>query len=510
MTPARVRAQAASVVAPPAAAAAATAVATSALAPGKSPIAAAISSLVGVGSSTESVVDGSVPVFTGIPEDALLGTVFDDAVYSVLDAMSNFLSNRPASPFNEFLQGALLTVRRTFFDQAPFLDPVQLTGEVTGPITGTLQGYDAEGEPITYAVIEQPLEGTVTINPDGSYTYTPGLDFDGTDAFIVSATDATPKANSLAGKAAVAAFGGNILDPKRPDYSEALVEVDQGAVQRITFTFQYFVKGLGRWNQKAKTDLQWAASRLGDAVNPQHTATVNFKAVAVNEKNGLAAAGSPQLSRDTGFHMTIVQNRIINGTNPTHAKQDGTIDFNFRNDWGYNGKVVAGSDEYDFQSVAMHELLHTFGFTAALSQPGCNEYECDKNGRLKRPKVLNDDWPLFSKFLSNKGGVAVISTAGVWDNSYNDNLVGKNGGLFFSGTNANKAFGGPVPLFTPNPWKQGSSGSHMDDAYFNNNTDPTSKNYIQIMNAEDKEGVKAPTTLSAYEIGILKDIGYTM
>jgi len=67
-----------------------------------------------------------------------------------------------------------------------------------------------------------------------------------------------------------------------------------------------------------------------------------------------------------------------------------------------------------------------------------------------------------------------------------------------------------VPLFTPPKWSQGSSVGHLDDAYFNNKKDPTSPRYIQLMNARDEEGIKAPDFLSTIEIGIFKDLGYTM
>ena len=48
-----------------------------------------------------------------------------------------------------FFEGALLLVRRAFFNQAPTVDPVQLTGQSEGLITGTIGPFDPEGEGIS-------------------------------------------------------------------------------------------------------------------------------------------------------------------------------------------------------------------------------------------------------------------------------------------------------------------------------------------------------------------------
>ncbi|MES2629649.1 MAG: Ig-like domain-containing protein, partial [Bacteroidota bacterium] len=48
---------------------------------------------------------------------------------------------------------------------------------------------DPEGDPITASVYTQPLFGTVTINPNGSFLFTPSLDFNGTDRFVYQVCD---------------------------------------------------------------------------------------------------------------------------------------------------------------------------------------------------------------------------------------------------------------------------------------------------------------------------------
>src|SRR5262249_9659190 len=48
---------------------------------------------------------------------------------------------------------------------------------------------DAEGNPLTAAKLTDPLHGLLTFNPDGSFTYTPAADFNGTDSFTYEAND---------------------------------------------------------------------------------------------------------------------------------------------------------------------------------------------------------------------------------------------------------------------------------------------------------------------------------
>src|SRR5262249_39690655 len=48
---------------------------------------------------------------------------------------------------------------------------------------------DADGDPLTAAVVSGPSHGTVTLNSDGSFTYTPAVHFVGQDSFTYAAND---------------------------------------------------------------------------------------------------------------------------------------------------------------------------------------------------------------------------------------------------------------------------------------------------------------------------------
>ncbi|OBK78494.1 hypothetical protein A5651_02825 [Mycobacterium sp. 1274761.0] len=77
------------------------------------------------------------------------------------------------------------------------------------------------------------------------------------------------------------------------------------------------------------------------------------------------------------------------------------------------------------------------------------------------------------------------------------------GGLYFNGTNVQKAYDNhAVPLYSPTKWEGGSSVSDLDDNVF------TGANKKLMVSADGKGlGLR---TLSPLEIAILKDLGYTM
>lgn len=55
--------------------------------------------------------------------------------------------------------------------------------------SGSLKATDPEGEALTYTVIRQPKRGTVTVNADGTFTYTPKKNKVGVDSFVFTAAD---------------------------------------------------------------------------------------------------------------------------------------------------------------------------------------------------------------------------------------------------------------------------------------------------------------------------------
>src|SRR5204863_423622 len=54
---------------------------------------------------------------------------------------------------------------------------------------------DIEGDPLTAIVVAAPSNGTLTLNADGSFTYTPNANFNGVDFFTYKANDGSANSN---------------------------------------------------------------------------------------------------------------------------------------------------------------------------------------------------------------------------------------------------------------------------------------------------------------------------
>ncbi|WP_194540771.1 Ig-like domain-containing protein [Paenibacillus sp. JZ16] len=65
----------------------------------------------------------------------------------------------------------------------------EVTTEKGTSVTGDVYGTDPDGDPLTYTPGKQPGNGTVIVNPDGSWKYTPDPDFVGEDSFTVIVDD---------------------------------------------------------------------------------------------------------------------------------------------------------------------------------------------------------------------------------------------------------------------------------------------------------------------------------
>lgn len=78
-------------------------------------------------------------------------------------------------------------------DKAPVAEDMAAETYKNLELQGNLKVHDPEGQSMTYTVIRQPKRGTVTIAPDGSFTYTPKKNKVGVDSFVFTAADPAGK-----------------------------------------------------------------------------------------------------------------------------------------------------------------------------------------------------------------------------------------------------------------------------------------------------------------------------
>jgi VCBS repeat-containing protein len=95
---------------------------------------------------------------------------------------------------------ATVTIHVTCVNDAPVArDDTYTTNEDT-PLVVAKPGvlgndYDVDGDPLTSVLVSGPAHGTLALNPDGSFTYTPAENFCGEDSFIYKAYDGSLYSN---------------------------------------------------------------------------------------------------------------------------------------------------------------------------------------------------------------------------------------------------------------------------------------------------------------------------
>lgn len=262
---------------------------------------------------------------------------------------------------------------------------------------------------------------------------------------------------------------------------------------QIVFSFAYNDAANTGFNDNTlgaerKAALQSAADTLASYFTgyPSRTVTINVNISENHSGSGtLASAGSRFFTTANSFQAGLVQQMIQTGNNNSQSSL-GSMTWNFGHAWDYDDHVAGGT--FDFKTVAIHELLHAVGFSSYISSTGAG----GGNGST---------YSKFDQFLTDASGNRLVDTGGNYvGGSILSNGTGSD--VYFSGTNAMAANGGArVHIYSPATYLDGSSLGHLDTDFF------TSAAYI--MEHAVASG-PATRTLSAIELGVLTDLGYSV
>jgi uncharacterized protein (DUF302 family) len=168
--------------------------------------------------SVHVVVDDPSSTFDGFadPEIAALGVQQDESLAALLNYLNVPVPNElvhsatpapvPSSPPQDtsFFGRLVQSVKHTFFNHAPSVgyDESQNSQGRNGVLTGAIDGSDVDGDAVTYKVVQGPASGSVVVNADGTFTYTPSAGLansGGTDSFVVALNDGADPLQSAIG-----------------------------------------------------------------------------------------------------------------------------------------------------------------------------------------------------------------------------------------------------------------------------------------------------------------------
>ncbi|MEW5810653.1 MAG: cadherin-like domain-containing protein [Actinomycetota bacterium] len=398
-------------------------------------------------------------------------------VRTVLSAVSDFFASslgHGTQPGTPLLWGLMAWVRRQNHD-ADAVDAAALAAANSSPVaTGdvyagfedkTIKGNvldndgDADGTALVASVVTGPAYGVVSLSGNGSFVYTPTVNYHGVDTFSYTASDGIAASNV------------------------AVVTLTVAAVDDIVFQFNYG-SGSQYWTPQAKAALQAAATRLSEYIATSSPVTLTYNVTGeVNPSATYLATGGTNFgvpSRPAFSNAMIKKVTSRFHTDANRRSADGNLLVNFSYP-SYSYDDSPAINEVDFQTVVMHELLHSLGYQALLD-----------SGQTSRKS-----WLTYDKFIVDQNGTRVINSRGRFNSAYAANLSGADGGLFFGGAYAVAAYGGPVPL-------QALSLSHLRLSTF-----PYSGPNAKLMGPVAPNG-KTLRVLSPVEGAILRDLGYTV
>lgn len=143
-----------------------------------------------------SLADGTTTPVVAAPTAAATGNPLQDFLTDVQTFIATYANLYP------WRSGSLLPtpIRQFFFSATPVAEPMQVELDLAAGATSPaipFSAYDADGHRLVYSVPEKgqpggPGYGTVTVdNTAGTFTYTPDVDFTGTDTFSFVASDDT-------------------------------------------------------------------------------------------------------------------------------------------------------------------------------------------------------------------------------------------------------------------------------------------------------------------------------
>lgn len=125
----------------------------------------------------------------------------------------NPTTSNPQLPFNPYIspnflffgdntdQGnALFTLGAISVNAFPVANSDSYTTNEDTPLTlaVTTNDTDADNDSLTAVLASNPTNGTLVLNPEGTFTYTPNPNFSGTDSFSYRTSDGTANSNTLA------------------------------------------------------------------------------------------------------------------------------------------------------------------------------------------------------------------------------------------------------------------------------------------------------------------------
>lgn len=182
---------------------------------------------------------------------------------------------------------------------------------------------------------------------------------------------------------------------------------------------------------------------------------------------------------NAGFSNGLVFEHITTGNDPSlGTPYDGIGRINFGRNWNSDLDSPT-SGQFDLFTVVLHEITHGLGYASLINETGGFE--------------ITGTRAIYDSLLYGPNGKLLNDLDGSFSGTVADLTSNQ---ITFEGANAVAENGGPVDVFSPGTFSDGSSLSHI--------TDPDA-----VSNRAVAAGVERREYLDV-ELAILEDLGYTL
>ena len=133
--------------------------------------------IIGPANGRATVSDNATGTFSYRPVEDYTG--LDSLIFSVTDSVLSDI--------------ATVSITVTAVNDAPVAVTAAVTTEEDMDYGGLVSAFDIDNDPLTYSLLTEPSHGTVSITDSsaGTYTYSPKVNYNGSDSFTFTSSDGT-------------------------------------------------------------------------------------------------------------------------------------------------------------------------------------------------------------------------------------------------------------------------------------------------------------------------------
>jgi VCBS repeat-containing protein len=349
-----------------------------------------------IGTAEDTVKSGTLPAASDVDGDTVTYAKAGDPAHGTVVVNPNgTYSYTPAANYNG-TDSFTYTVSDTNGSSNTYtvsitVTPVNDAPTAAGASIGTAEdtvksgtlpaATDVDGDAVAYAKAGDPSHGTVVVNPNGSYTYTPAANYNGTDSFSYTVSDTNGGSNTYTvsitvtpvndAPTAAGASIGTAEDTVKSGTLPAASDVDGDTVTYAKAGDP--VHGTVVVNPNGSYTYTPAANYNGtdsftytvsDANGGNNTYTVSITVTPVNDAP-TAAGASIGTAEDTVKSGTLPAASDVDGDTVTYAKAGDPA----------HGTVVVNPDgSYTYTPAANYTGTDSFSYTVSDGNGGSNTY----------------------------------------------------------------------------------------------------------------------------------------